>query len=394
MKKVKFTKEIIIYFLLSIPLISYNQELKVIHFNILTNNTSARIYPETDINGYNCAIIIIKHNFKNYIVETGRDYERLEEKIGETWVWVSPEEYRLVIRKQGYVPLEIDLKNKLVPLETYELVVTDGYGQIIAKSEKSEFFLDGKKIGYDSICINIKEGQYILKATKEKFYSEEKYINLKSGETKSFVFNLKPRTGKLRLNISPIGSVITINGKEINSNEKELTLVEDTYLISASNKLHKTYTENVSIQANRTINIVKDLEYDPTLRPNYQFINTMFCMGGEYLKYPSIGLSYGFLWKNRKGSFNGFEFAYFFPSKPDENDEKSPCLVIAYQWFAPRRSKIYHSVGINYLPGFRDNISDFWPYWEIGYVGKKITVPFVIMGMPNPGIGLGVGLNF
>jgi len=96
------------------------QELKVVSFKYLEGNTTARVNRRRDVNGQNCAVVIIKHNFNDFTVEAGKDYEHLEEKTGETWVWLSPDEYQLVIRKKtGYIPLQIPLKDELKELETY-----------------------------------------------------------------------------------------------------------------------------------------------------------------------------------------------------------------------------------------------------------------------------------
>ena len=62
-------------------------------FKHLENNTTARIFKKTDVNGQNCAVLIIKHNFKEFEVETGKGYESMIEKVGETWVWLSPDEF-------------------------------------------------------------------------------------------------------------------------------------------------------------------------------------------------------------------------------------------------------------------------------------------------------------
>src|SRR5690606_6983927 len=102
---------IIIFF--SIATYSNSQELILKEFKHLEGNTTARIYRKRDVNGQNCAVLIIKHNFKNFIVESGKGYEALEEKTGETWVWLSPDEYRIVIRREGYIPFEINLRDKL-----------------------------------------------------------------------------------------------------------------------------------------------------------------------------------------------------------------------------------------------------------------------------------------
>ena len=179
------------------------QELIFKSFNHLEDNTTARINRRRDVNGQGCAIIIIKHNFKDFKVETGKEYEALEEKVGETWVWVSPDEYRIVLRKEGYLPFPFDLKGKLQQLETYELIITDEFGDIKINATKAEIWLDNKLAGRDSIILTLKEGRYVLRATREKYYEEEKFAVLNAGDNLEFNFDLKPKTGSLVLSSIP-----------------------------------------------------------------------------------------------------------------------------------------------------------------------------------------------
>jgi hypothetical protein len=272
MNKIYCSKLFAIILLLIIPLISNSQELNVKVFQKLENNTSARIYKETDINGQNCAIIIIKHNFRNYLVETGKDYEKLEEKVGETWVWVSPDEYRLVIRKQGYIPLEFDLKNKLSSLETYELVVTDGYGFIEVNAPNSSIYIDEKYAGRDRYSFKLKDGNYSIKVTQEKHYSEQKLVTVHPGEKHMENFQLKPIQGELIIKSKPslnMGSQLYINNeqKQIRDGDK-IPLLIGNYNIRVEKDGYLPYKNPITITENQKKNLNIKLEIDPTISMN------------------------------------------------------------------------------------------------------------------------------
>ena len=65
------------------------------------------------------------------------------------------------------------VKNKLKTLETYELVLTDGYARLKVNAPHSKIWLDEKFAGSNSFVFNLKEGNYILKITRDKYYDGE-----------------------------------------------------------------------------------------------------------------------------------------------------------------------------------------------------------------------------
>lgn len=190
------------------------QELIKKEFKHLKDNTTARIYRKRDVNGQNCAVLIIKHNFKDFKVETGKGYEALEEKTGETWIWVSPDEYRIVIRKEGYLPFEYNLKDKLESLETYELIITDEFGTVIVEAIGSKIWLNNNPVGINNYKARLKQGDYVIKATKKHYADDKRLLTIHAGEEAFIKLSPVPYVANVIIESNPpssAGATIFIN---------------------------------------------------------------------------------------------------------------------------------------------------------------------------------------
>ena len=246
---------------------SYSQEFKVLEFKHLENNTTARIYKKNDVNGQSCGVLIIKHNFSDFTIETGKGYEGKESKIGETWLWLSPDEYQLIIRKEGYVPLYYSLKDKIQSLETYELTVTNDYGIVEINIPKAEILLDGQKVGESNCVLNLKEGKYTVKATRQNYYSDERKIIVNAGDSLKIEYDLKAQMGILTVNSkdnSAKDASIYINNK-LQEEKVPITipLIVGDYTIRIEKEGFLNHIQNIKIEENKSTIIESQLTANP-----------------------------------------------------------------------------------------------------------------------------------
>lgn len=245
------------------------QELIFKDFKYLDGNTTARIYRHRDVNGQNCAVLIIKHNFKDFKVEAGKGYEYLEEKTGETWVWLSPDEYRIVIRKEGYIPFSYNLKDKLVSLETYELIITDEFGYIDVNAPDAQIWLDNKPVAKDTFSFILKEGKYVLKATREKYYEQEKFITVNAGDNLECNFDLKPKMGNAIFSSTSAetkGADIFIDNNLMGQKTPAtIPLIIGDYSVKLLKDGYLPYTKSIFINENENTQIDAHMEIDPTI---------------------------------------------------------------------------------------------------------------------------------
>lgn len=248
---------------------SISQELIIKDFKHLDGNPSARINKEKDVNGQYCSILIIKHNLGDFEVETGKGYERIEKKKGETWVWVSPDEYQIVIRKDSYLPTPYNLRNKLNKLETYELTVTNEYGIIRVDAPDAKIWLDDKPAGNNYYVFNnLKEGKYIVKATREKYNTEEKFIILNAGDDTLLHFNLKPKLGNLIVNFSnneTLGANVFINNSLKGKTNITVPLIIGRHSLRLEKEGYLPLKQNVLIEENKNTLVNAQMEVDPSI---------------------------------------------------------------------------------------------------------------------------------
>lgn len=264
-------KIITITFLLFLFSSIFSQELMVKDFRHLRNNPSARMSDFTDANGQKCVIIIIKHNIGNFDVETGIGIENTEIKNGEIWIWVSPDEYQLVIRKgKPYLPLVYNLKNKLKETEVYELVITDEYGIIRIDAPNAQIWLNNKPVAQNYYLSKFKKGKYNFRATRKSYYDEEKFVLLNPGDSINLKFILKPKIGNLQINSSPpetVGAKIYINNELSHFNTPaNIPLIIGEYSIRIEKERFLPYNKNFIINEDETLQLNAPLVSDPSIQ--------------------------------------------------------------------------------------------------------------------------------
>ena len=245
------------------------QELKLIDFKHLVEDVSARISEVKDVNGKKCALVIIKSNIADYSVESAKGIEDQKVKIGERWLWLSSDEYQLVIRKEGYVPLEIDLNKKLKELETYELILSDDYGILSVEANDAFIWLDNNQIGKNIVNLKLKKGKYIIKATRENYYKEERFVILDAGDSLNYSLKLKPKMGNLIINSFPtetMGAEIFINNilnKQKTHASIPLQIGEYSIRLEKKDFLH--FVDKVKIEENENYQLNAEMKIDPSI---------------------------------------------------------------------------------------------------------------------------------
>jgi len=79
-------------------------EVKV--FEKAENDLTARMYPRTDVNDHPCALIRILTDLNGLSFDSNVGIVgNVEKKTGEYWLYVSPGERQLQIRKEAFIPL-------------------------------------------------------------------------------------------------------------------------------------------------------------------------------------------------------------------------------------------------------------------------------------------------
>lgn len=104
------------------------KEITVVSFKQSTSDISARTNLRDDTKGIPCALVKVQFPLRNALFE-GDIIGAVAYKTNEYWVYMPQNSAKLVVRKAGYTPLNIDFKQYEVPaLEskgTYELCIIE-----------------------------------------------------------------------------------------------------------------------------------------------------------------------------------------------------------------------------------------------------------------------------
>ncbi len=267
-KKLNFI--IIIFFLSLVSYQIHAQELNLLSFKYLERNLSARINEQVDVNGKKCAVVIIASSFDDYEVEAKRGIEHGLEVTGEKMFWLSPDEYELIIRKKGYLPFSINLKDKLKSLETYKIVLSDDYGVIDISAPNAKIFIDDRLKGENQFTFREKTGKYLVKTAREKFYSQDTLVYLHPGDDKKLNFQLQPILGKLSINSVSnefLGADIFINDKLSEfKTDATIPLIIGEHNVRIEKENYLPFTKNLIIEKNQVSNINLQMELEPEIK--------------------------------------------------------------------------------------------------------------------------------
>ncbi|MDE5422430.1 hypothetical protein L3073_09450 [Ancylomarina sp. DW003] len=260
----------------------------------LEGNTTARVNmprdnagePLKDINGNNLALLIIKHNFKNFIIETAITNEGIIRKPGETWVWLSPEEYEVVITKEGYIPFTCPMC-KLEALKTYEISVSDGYASLEVVAPNAKIWLNERFVSDSKYIFRLKEGQYTVKATRDKYHTKEEFVSLKASESRVLSINMKPKLGSLKLDLKQLNVDVYIDNKRQNNLvNKSLPLIIGDHHLKLKKEDYLPYSKDFSVNESQLTTLNIDLVKDPTIlmkkykkKRNFWLISTLVTAG-------------------------------------------------------------------------------------------------------------------
>lgn len=145
------------------------------------------------------------------------------------------------------VALELDCKTANVVIKTVE--------------PQTEIFIDGIKYGVNEWKGQLSFGTYDVEFCLEKHYSEKRGIHILSNNP--LIINslpMKPICGNLNVNVTPYGSKIFVNGKEMG----ETPLLLKNIIVGTRNVRIRTvegteYEENVEIKENQVSVISHDI---------------------------------------------------------------------------------------------------------------------------------------
>jgi len=158
----------------------YADEFKVISFESDPSDLSAQRFSRKDINDRNCAIIKVKTDLSGLSFNANKGIEgNVIEKTGEYWLYVSPGEKRIEVKKQDFIPLQFDLNRNIESGMVYVLILTSqdmfdkgnttGFLLLISEPTDAEVWINGEYRGQTTFQNEFQQGQYSLRLVKEMY---------------------------------------------------------------------------------------------------------------------------------------------------------------------------------------------------------------------------------
>ncbi len=174
------------------------QEFWVKKFIYTPKDITARVSPQTDDNSQKCAIIKIHTNLRGLKFDCNMGFcgdDIPYDDAGIYKLYVSPGEKRIMIQKEGFIPLEyiiedyhiktlekyktqkdnINIKANVPQNKNYNLKERKGNIAITTTPSEAEIFINGKYKGTSSIMLyDIMIGDYTIEAKKTNYATTTK----------------------------------------------------------------------------------------------------------------------------------------------------------------------------------------------------------------------------
>jgi len=217
-------KIITVLFLTVLSFLSFSQEFEVVSFKQDPLDATAVQQSERDINGQVCALIKVRTELKDISIVPSSTAVKLDYKLGDYYVYVSPGERRISFWKDEYRKLEYVIQIQVETAKVYILELTrkGGYidankGTIIIETEPS-----GAKISLEGLneisqltpvqLNNILSAYYPAIITKERYEIIDTIVKVNENDTILYNFQFKPKWGNLKVNTNITGADFYLDG--------------------------------------------------------------------------------------------------------------------------------------------------------------------------------------
>ncbi len=283
MKNRILTFAIITLFLICCTLqTTFAQQITVKSFNKLTTDTEARINPVQDQNGDNCAIIKIETTVKAFKFDGDMmGIVKIKEEVAEIWVYLPAKSKSLTIKHDKYgilrnysYPVKIEsetvylMQLSLKEEEKQPETLLTEMVSIHTEPTGADIYIDETNAGVTPYDLEMKEGKYNYRISKDLYYNEAGTFDLKAGEKLIKNITLRPNFGFAQLNTTPAGALVSIdgNGQTQTTPFKTNRLKSGMHTITVSYPMYYTETKTIEIKDNQTETI------DITLKPAFDDI--------------------------------------------------------------------------------------------------------------------------
>ncbi|MFC2100888.1 SUMF1/EgtB/PvdO family nonheme iron enzyme, partial [Bacteroidota bacterium] len=175
---------------------------------------------------------------------------------------IAPGKYTITLRKELYEPLNREFEVIDGDTITLNLELTPTFGEItITTNPKATIFIDNLEKATGSFSGRINKGSHLIEVRNDKFFNQQKSIEVIAGQKESYDFILKPKTGILSIMTNPPQADIYINDKYYDKTPRFINdLIIGEYEVKLSKEGFADKTIIVIIKENETTMINEQLQ--------------------------------------------------------------------------------------------------------------------------------------
>lgn len=265
--------------------------------------------PKTDMSGNYCALVKISTDLAPFDeIESNMTPVEVANKIGEVWIYLSPNDKRLYFNKSGYARFKYDIPITLQENTVYTMNLM-GKGSRAKEIDNVvnltfEFNVDGVYITRDNkapikasstvVPFSISRGNHNFKFEKEGYKTVSKDINLQKDKFEKI--NLEAGSSEVRfsppgiviIQSEPEGATVELNGQKVGNTTGSYqgNHFAGEYTVTLRKDLYHPASRTFTLEAGQTLDI-SSIEMKPKF--GYWQVNSSPSNADIYLDEKLIG---------------------------------------------------------------------------------------------------------
>ncbi len=269
-------KTILPLFFVLVSSFAFAQHISVERFRWLDRTILTGKNVVEDINNQVCAVVIINTTEQGFEF-SGCNIEKVEQKIGEIWLFISPGSKFLNIMHRTLGTIRnYEFPQRLEPKNVYEITlrtakikqvieesITDQYLIIESSTPEAKIYINNEYAGRNSakkMLSIFNEHSYRVEAPL--YHTKEGKVKLNTESKTTLQVDLDPAYGFLKVNTTPeSGAEIEINGK-LQTQTTPFTsdkLEMGRYTVQAFKPMYKSEPQRVDVREGKTTEITINL---------------------------------------------------------------------------------------------------------------------------------------
>jgi len=238
-------------------------------FQMDLNDLEANRNPVFDVNDKKCALIKVRTDLGNITFSSNNGIVEQKMVLTEYWIYVSFDEKKLNIYKEGFIPLNYEIPVSLEESKVYTLYITSNKRfSIVIQTEPKDAIvrLDNNLIQEPNIK-NISPGRHVVKIERDGYLPVNDTIDVSDGHI-FFSYSMEKKELELvTITSEPDGAAIIVDNEYKGFTPKQLFMFPGKYNIQISKEFYQGIKEEITVQGN----IQNDFNY--ILRSSVSYID-------------------------------------------------------------------------------------------------------------------------